>query len=62
MSIDVLLDLPITFELLWKNKTKRKFETTEVYLVSVDDLIILKEYSGREQDIQDIIYLKQYKK
>ncbi len=62
MSIDVLLDLPITFEELWKNKTIRKFESTEVYLVCVQDLIALKEYSGREQDKQDIIYLKQYKK
>ncbi len=62
MSVDVLLDLPITFEELWKNKTIRKFESTEVYLVSVQDLIALKEFSGREQDKQDIIYLKQYKK
>lgn len=62
MSVDVLLDLPITFDMLWKNKTIRKFESTEIYLVSVDNLIKLKEYSGREQDKQDIIYLKQYKK
>ncbi|MFN4234577.1 MAG: nucleotidyl transferase AbiEii/AbiGii toxin family protein [Bacteroidia bacterium] len=62
MSVDIILDLPISFEKLWKNKTIRKFETTEVYLVSVDDLIALKEYSGREQDKQDIIFLKQYKK
>lgn len=62
MSVDVLLYLPITFEELWKNKTIRKFETTEVYLVCVEDLIALKEYSGREQDKQDVFYLKQYKK
>lgn len=43
-------------------KRIKKFESTEVYLVCVEDLIALKEYSGREQDKQDVIYLKQYMK
>ena len=58
MCVDILLDIPITYEQLWENKTIRKFETTKIYLVSVDDLIALTEYSGREQDKQDFIILK----
>ena len=61
MNIDVLVDAPLKFEDMWKNKTTRKIENTEIYIVSVDHLIKLKEYAGRVQDKQDVIMLNKFK-
>ncbi len=55
--VDVLVDVPIDFETLWVNKEIRKFVTADVYIVSVSDLILLKKYSDRLQDKEDIILL-----
>jgi hypothetical protein len=57
MNLDVLLDAPIEFDVLWKNKTERKLGETIIHLVSVEDLIELKKYSNRIQDQKDILLL-----
>lgn len=60
MNVDVLIDTPFNFSELWKNKVTRKADETELYLVSVKDLIKMKEYSNRIQDQKDIIFLKKF--
>lgn len=62
MALDVLIDFPIPFEKLWKNKIIRKEGSVDINLVSVDDLISLKEYANRIQDKQDIYFLSKLKK
>jgi hypothetical protein len=57
MNLDVLLDTPIEFNELWKNKTERKLGETIIYLVSVENLIDLKKYANRIQDKNDILLL-----
>ena len=61
MSLDVLIDVPVTFDDLWERRETRLYEGVPVQMVSVDDLIILKEYAGREQDLQDVILLSRLK-
>jgi hypothetical protein len=58
VTLDILIDLPITFEDLWQRKEIRKTNFTSITLVSVEDLVALKTYSNREQDILDINSLK----
>ncbi len=62
MSMDVLIDIPLGFAEMWERKTTRTTEDIDVHIVSVDDLIRLKEYSNRKQDIDDIYLLSQLKK
>ncbi|MBI3519323.1 MAG: nucleotidyl transferase AbiEii/AbiGii toxin family protein [Bacteroidetes bacterium] len=57
MNLDVLLDVPIEFDILWRNKTERLLGHTVIYLVSVEDLIELKRYANRIQDQNDILLL-----
>lgn len=58
VTLDVLVDLPFDFDSLWENKTIRNSSKTPIYLVSVEDLAGLKNYSNREQDKLDIESLK----
>ena len=57
MSLDVLLDVPIPFEELWKAKEERAIDKFRVNLVSVQHLIELKKYANRKQDKEDVILL-----
>lgn len=61
MSMDVLIDVPFTFEELWKRKNTRSNNDALIHLVSLDDLIALKKYSNRKQDQEDIYLLSQLK-
>jgi hypothetical protein len=58
MTVDVLLDMPVAFDDLWARKEIRSQGAYEVYMVSFDDLILLKTYSNRDQDKEDISLLK----
>ena len=62
MNIDVIIDLPFLFTELWEQRVVRKAGDTEINLVSVEQLIKMKKYSGRMQDKQDIIHLSKFKK
>jgi len=62
MSMDVLIDIPLEFAEMWERKTTRTTDGIDIHVVSVDDLIKLKEYSNRKQDIDDISLLSQLKK
>jgi hypothetical protein len=57
MNLDILLDVPIDFEILWQNKTERSLGETIIHLVSITDLIELKKYANRIQDQNDILLL-----
>lgn len=61
MSVDVLVDIPLAFDEMWKRKEVRKFEASDVYFISLEDLISLKKYSNRIQDRQDILLLSKIK-
>ena len=54
MNLDVLLDVPLNFESMWKNRIERDYLGKKLQLISTEDLIKLKEYSGRPQDIEDV--------
>ena len=57
MNLDVLLDTPIEFDILWKNKTDRLLGETVIHLVRIEDLIELKKYANRIQDQNDVLLL-----
>ncbi len=57
MELDVLLDVPLSFDDLWKNRETRDAGTFEVMVVSLSDLIALKMYANRIQDQQDVLLL-----
>lgn len=61
MNVDVLIDVPLKFNDMWQDREVRKMENTEVNIVSIRDLIKLKEYSNRIQDRQDILMLTKFK-
>jgi hypothetical protein len=47
---------------MWERKTTRTADEIDIHIVSVNDLIKLKEYSNRKQDQDDIYLLSQIKK
>lgn len=61
MSVDVLIDVPLSFDEIWARKEIRNFGTDEIFFISLDDLISLKHYSNRVQDKQDIFFLSKIK-
>lgn len=59
--LDVVLLHPLDFEKSYKNRIVKKVKNIEIYMVSIDDLISMKKYSGREQDLSDINLLEKIK-
>ena len=59
--VDILLVQPLNFEEAFKNKVVTSFEGVEFNIVSLQDLIKMKEFSGREHDLSDIELLKTIK-
>ena len=57
MSLNILIDVPLKFADMWNNKEIRKTEDIEISLVSIEDLIKLKQYANRKQDNDDILLL-----
>lgn len=57
MTLDVLMDTPITFAEMWNDKEVRKSGDIEFKLVSIEHLIMMKTYANRQQDKSDIILL-----
>ncbi len=59
VEIDIILDQPFTFEELWaKQESRSSGDGTLMRLVSVDQLIAMKNAVGRSQDMFDVIHLK----
>ncbi|MFQ5715435.1 MAG: hypothetical protein ACE5GU_15535 [Candidatus Scalinduaceae bacterium] len=60
--IDIVLVHPLDFEMSFKNRTVKKAKDIDIYLASIDDVIKMKEFSGRTQDLSDIEMLNKVKK
>jgi len=59
-SLDVVIDLPLDFKVCWERREVRRFSDVDVNLLSVNDLICMKELANREQDKIDVVNLKQF--
>ena len=57
MSLDVLMDVPIAFDELWKSKEERIVSDISINLISLEHLIEMKKYANRKQDIDDVVLL-----
>lgn len=57
-NVDILLDIPISFDEAYRRRKIFKAGEVVVPTVSVGDLILMKEKAGRPQDLQDIKILK----
>ncbi len=60
--IDIVLVHPLDFEMSFKNRTVKKAKDIDIYLASIDDVIKMKEYSGRAQDLSDIEMMNKARK
>ena len=57
MHVDVIINLPFKFEEFWAQKNNRDFNGINLNMISIENLIKMKEFSNRIQDKQDIIQL-----
>ena len=48
----------VTFQTVWRNKVRAKFENTFVNFSSLKDLIRMKRAAARAKDLEDLKYLK----
>ncbi|WP_347272981.1 hypothetical protein [Candidatus Kuenenia sp.] len=53
---------PLDFEKSFINRTIKKAMDINIYLASIDDIIKMKEFSGRSQDLSDIAMLRKVRK
>jgi hypothetical protein len=53
-EVDLFVESPIDFELLWSRSEQVSLRTTTVRVAAIDDLILLKQLAGRPQDRIDI--------
>ncbi len=60
-TVDIILFHPLDFDEAYKRKTSKKFRDFEIDLVSIDDLVTMKEFSGRSQDLADVAMLNKLK-
>jgi len=60
--IDIVLVHPLNFNDAFKNKIVKNVKNIEIYLASINDVVKMKEFSGRPQDLSDIIKLNKIKK
>jgi len=60
--IDIVLVHPLDFEKSFETRTVKKAKDIEIYLASIDDVIKMKEFSGRTQDFSDIEMLRKVRK
>lgn len=57
MNLDILLDTPIDFDILWAQRTERSVSGTKINIVSLQHLMDLKKYANRIQDQNDVLLL-----
>ena len=60
-QLDILLPYSLDFNKYWINREIRKVDNIEIYLISLEDLIKIKESSNRAIDKSDIQLLKKIK-
>ena len=57
-EIDIVIDSPMTYDELKSRAVFIEFPGGPVPVVSIHDLITLKSYAGRKQDLADVEHLK----
>ena len=60
-EIDIVIDSPVDYDKAHKRINEIKLHGVIIPVVSIDDLIKMKERTGRKQDKADIRYLKELK-
>ena len=60
--IDIVLVHPLDFEKSFKDRTVKRAKDIDIYLASIDDVVKMKEFSGRSQDLSDIEMLNKVRK
>jgi hypothetical protein len=60
--LDVVLVHPLDFEKAFQRRTVKAVQGVDVNLASIDDLIEAKKFSGRPQDLSDIVLLHKAKR
>ena len=58
-ELDLFVENPIDFELLWRRSEMVPLTTTSARVASIPDLIALKRLAGRPEDLRDIEALEQ---
>ena len=58
-SVDILIKNPMDFDGAFERKTVFEINGVEVYVISRQDLLKLKQLSGREKDLADIETLRE---
>jgi hypothetical protein len=59
--LDILLVHPLDFNMAFDNKTVKTVIDIEIFIASIDDIIVMKKFSGRNQDLSDIKLLEKLK-
>lgn len=59
--VDIVISHPLDFDTSFKKRTEKNLNGFSINLVSIDDLITMKKFSGRNQDLSDIELLKKLK-
>ncbi|MDW7693929.1 nucleotidyl transferase AbiEii/AbiGii toxin family protein [Flammeovirgaceae bacterium SG7u.111] len=59
--VDVIIDMPIPFDEIWKQRETRHVEGIDIEIISIEHLIALKKESDREVDQSDIAALSKLK-
>ena len=59
--IDIVLISPVDYKTAFMHKIVKRVADIEINLMDLDDLIKLKTFSGREQDLSDVKLLKKIK-
>ena len=60
--IDIVLVHPLDFEKSFKNRTVKRAKDIDIYLASIDDVVKMKEFSRRTQDLSDVEMLNKVRK
>ena len=58
-TVDLLIAPAVDFEAAYARRAERLAEDVRISLASVDDLIALKNSSGRQRDLADVVALEQ---
>ena len=61
-TLDVLVEQPFDFDKVFKDRNKIRAWDMSISVISLKDLIKMKEKTGRPQDKADAFYLKKVKK
>ena len=56
--IDIVILSPVDYETASKHEMIKKAGPIDLHVISLNDLILMKEASGRKQDISDILLLQ----